>query len=842
MTGFRAQTPFSRVGGYRTASRRSNGPSQRFPTPRLASLAAAFFFFTGSIGHAGVPVPELKFSLSFGGNGGAPAGGPAPEARAPIAAVNGPPPLPATQKGGGPIPEPFNRMVNMDASGAANPFTRPMEQSVWVMSAILNVAEPISAAPLEFSQMDGAGTKSIFKNPALAAFWEEPVKGMPFDEFMGANVGWNCLAGEDFWILDDTWLLRTVTKSPLILARPGSMRQVIDQQTDELLGWEWMQSNGTRQLLIPDQVIQIKNWNPYNKWRGLSKMAAAQIAAEADYLQGRFAGNLARNNGDQGALICATGQMPTEDQMRQIEMQLRMKREAAQRGELRPVFLAGDIKVEDPKIQTPDADFVAQRIENRHEIYNAFGVPMSMADIAASYSIGSASDLYRLITNTCVPMSNKFTRAIAKVSKLLLRMDGSKPLSARQNFDSHPAMQQARAEKLNSAKILWSQGTPMKVCNDYLGLELPEFEGWDKGYLPINVSPVADAGDVQLSDFSDGAQQTNPDDEDNTKPKPVAEDSVEQLKALFVKRSGIVPAETRAASADARLWKKHMAQRMPSVRLFQSKLKTVLTGARGEMLGKLLAHYGTVGKTIVVREGAGSSFMFNLHEFAAEFRTAMDEASRSAYDEAGQQLFDEIGQDDPWTAPPAKVKRFIEERQNKLSNVPQEIFDQVKRQLQEGIDAGEPIKELSKRVASTFDEINLGRAKNIALTETGAAYGTARQDSMEAAGINYKRWLTSGNSNVRPRARRGRRPGPRDQRTVRRGRRGDRLPWRSRGQPRERHQLSLRFHSRGRRKGGRVIPAKFAEQKRDHCKRSAAVRAATRAHRCRWRRDVSAGS
>ena len=84
---------------------------------------------------------------------------------------------------------------------------------------------------------------------------------------------------------------------------------------------------------------------------------------------------------------------------------LRAKREAASRGEFRPAFLSAEVSVEDPKAQALDAALVAQRIENRDEIAVAFGVPPSMFRTSASYSIGSASDYFRLIETGCMPLA-----------------------------------------------------------------------------------------------------------------------------------------------------------------------------------------------------------------------------------------------------------------------------------------------------------------------------------------------------------------------------------------------------------------------------------------------------
>jgi SPP1 gp7 family putative phage head morphogenesis protein len=70
--------------------------------------------------------------------------------------------------------------------------------------------------------------------------------------------------------------------------------------------------------------------------------------------------------------------------------------------------------------------------------------------------------------------------------------------------------------------------------------------------------------------------------------------------------------------------------------------------------------------------------------------------------------------------------------------------------LQEGMSNGESIAELSERVRAEFNSVDSERARRIAMTETAAAYGTARQAAQESSGVPYKKWLTSGNANVRP--------------------------------------------------------------------------------------------
>ncbi len=662
---------------------------------------------------------------------------------APMSAPKTPvPPLADAAEGKvGGVVAPFNRVMDGDSFLDRHPMPRPMAQSVWVMSAIKMVSEPICAVPLDFVTVGKDGKESPYANPALKTFWEKPVKGLSGEEFISACVGWNKLEGEIFVILDDTWLVSGAKKSLPLLVRPQSMREVVATRDlvgvgkGELIGWVYTDAAGTKHELIPDQVIHQKEWNPYNQFRGLAEMKAAHIAAEADFLQGKFARNLAANNGDQGVFVISTGATPTETQQKQIIEALRMKKIAAMRGELRPIFLSADLKIEDPKIQTPDADFVAQRLENRHEVAIAFRVPPSMFDVVASYSIGSASDRYRLIEDACMPMGMKLVKIINQLSRRYL---GDVPLTASFNWSAHSVMMQVRIERVAATKTLWSQGVPMSVCSDYLKLQLPKYAGWEKSYIPFNVTPSDEVTDP-TTDPKLSETPLPKDEGDDTK-----DSTAKLLKKIFEQRDS-----TKAGDKREALWKSHSAYRAGAMKNYRAKFTRVLMGARGEMLSKLAAHY-TGAKTVETKEGAAAYFMFDISTFSGDFKSGMDSAGRSAYEDAGQQVYDELGLEDPWVSPPVDVKRFLAERENKLKDVPQEVWDQIKAQLDEGVDKGESTKDLSARVRSTFNEIGKKRGDTIATTETAAAFGTARQKAMETAGVQFKEWLTSHNKNVRP--------------------------------------------------------------------------------------------
>ncbi len=671
---------------------------------------------------------------------------------------------------------PFLR--GMDGSETAvDRLTRPYAHSVWVMRAIKRVAEPIAAVDLQF--FTGTAKNQVeYGDEALAQFWKRPALdragSIGFADFLEATVGWLKLKGESFWILGDDWITQrfaqVTQRSPFIIARPDRMRPVLIDNA--LRGWEWTDANGKRHPLVSEQVVHLKFWNPYDDLRGLAEWEAARVAGEADYLAGKFKLNIMRNNGDTGPYIVAKGGMPSDEQQLQIVAAIREKRRAAARGDFRPMFLTGDVAIEDPKINSPDAEFIAGRLQDRHEVFIAFGVPPSMADLVASYSVGQASDRYMLITETCMPLSKG--KIADGIEAVCARMGLS--LTARFAWDEHPVMQQVREQRTATAAEYWDRGMPWRALSDHFDLGLPEFEGDDIGYIPFNVQAVGAEEPMPESDALPAE-----DAKDQVTDEPTEEDA--QIKAMLDclrpasskdyagtspdlrGRLTIAPIENRKSLKQSKtvenskrqaLWKKHMQSRAASVKRTKSKLSKVLMGVRGEVLAKIARAKGFGGaasienrKSLVENRAAAADFMFDLDSFKTVLKAEMRKAAQANIQDAGEACLKEVGSDDVFSMAPKKLHSFLAVRDNRMSDVAEEIFERIKRTLGAGADDGDSMDQLATRIRSEFNAIDKGRAQVVALTETSAAYGVSRQSAMEQAGVESKQWLVSGLPNTR---------------------------------------------------------------------------------------------
>jgi len=635
----------------------------------------------------------------------------------------------------------------------------PYKDSAWVRRAIRYVSGPIASIDLIFSRPGtdasqrrhrGRGRRLftargiVQRNekdevdlPQIRQFLREPMKGLTYEDFVEASLGWKMMQ-ECFWLIGDQVKIPfpEVSKrafAPIIVARPDRMRPILDN--GQIDAWAFTDYSGKVWTLEPDQVVRLFGWNPYDPHRGLGDYPSASIAAESHWLGSKFKRQLISDN-DTAPIISAKNGSPSDTQIDQIKMQLLERRSAKQRGMSKTLFLPDEIDVHDPKVLSVDAAFIAGQLEDRHEIFVAFGVPPSLADVKASYSIGQASDWFALIHNTCIPEGGKYCAALEILIKRLTGEDVEVGL----DWDAHYVMQQVRSERMKDADGLFAKGMPMNQVSDYLGLNLPRYDNDDVGYVPINITPTESREDLAATqpkpdDYSEGAgEPPSPSDQ----PEPVKE----MLRLLEY------PHPVRSSKNEA-LWKSHMRLRAKSVKLFQSKASKVFNDYRVSALRKLeqakgKCHEHTVVKSLV-------DVIFDSSMFGHDLFKGLGPVMHATLQTAGDELYDEIGQpDDPWKMPPAKATEFIAGRENLIKGVGDTAFGQLKTSLSEGLEKGETADQLADRVRGVFNNLGKYESKRIAMTETSAAYGFARHQAMTDAGIEYKAWVSSHGPHVRP--------------------------------------------------------------------------------------------
>ena len=140
--------------------------------------------------------------------------------------------------------------------------------------------------------------------------------------------------------------------------------------------------------------------------------------------------------------------------------------------------------------------------------------------------------------------------------------------------------------------------------------------------------------------------------------------------------------------------------------------------------------------------------MFDLPGWTKIFKASMFNAAQDAYEFCAKGALSELG-DNEHVTDHGITTDFALDRQNKIKDCPQGIFDGIQQSVTEGIRNGETMDELADRVKKGFDDADDDRAYLIARTEAQSAYGTAQFNVLSDAGYLQKKWQTADDERVR---------------------------------------------------------------------------------------------
>lgn len=652
----------------------------------------------------------------------------------------------------------FLRGDDKPYSGTRTAISDPYAQSTWVFAAINLIAQPLKSAKV---MMRDAGTGEAISDSTLSAFWAAPARGaretMDLAALIENTVAIRGVEGGAFWLLDDSWMMASQKlRNPIILAAPSQMMPVWDGRT--LAGWGYRDGSGTMRTFAVAQVIHMRMPNPGDpdSLDGIPPCTPSKESAEAARAGSKFARRVMDQNGDRGNFLIAKHAL-TQPQIDLLRAELAEKRRAADEGLYRDSVIGGDVEIVPNAVSAVTSGFVGQVAMSRDEIFVAYGVPPSMATVAASYSVGAASDWYRLITGTCSAEGMVIAKTIARVSEYVLgwrsleaevagrdgysRSGATRRVVAEFDFSGHPVMAEVRAARVGELSTLFKMGMSIETGNQWLGLGIPDYPGIAERWMPSGMLPVemVTTPPPVVPPTTDGGK--------------VLDDAASLVRQWSVSRQRTV----KATQASVRLerWKRVDATREGDRKRVQKLVTRHLMTARAETLRNLKEQYGAKTLTSEYQIRAGViEMVFDVSRWFGGLWTDLSRVLGGIYVTAGDQAageiedMDGVGDFDPLTEADPKVVAQLNLRKNLIKGASDEMHADLIASLEEGIEAGETLDQLTARVRDVFKGFDKTRALTIARTETGAAYETARYLTFKAGGITQKGWLSGGDDGV----------------------------------------------------------------------------------------------
>ncbi len=402
-----------------------------------------------------------------------------------------------------------------DPPSAASVLSNAYQQVVWVYRAVNVLAEQIANIPFLFSRGE-RGRESLITSGPLHDFYNHPHPHINRFHYWELRILWLMLRGESIRIpIYEAPLapsdgeragVRAGSRSTLLAPRsslsaprrlsrvlildPSRFQHIVENH--QLLGWRYTglgpDAPLESQVFLPEEVWFEKLPNPFDFWRGLPPLYAAELAAKTDFAAASFMRGLMENNADAG-LIVRTDQQLTKEQRAQLFAALHARKSRAGTAD-RPLLLWGGAQVVRPELSSADMQFLENRKFARAEICAAFGVPEEILATTdnSKYDAMSAARL-NFIENRIAPLC---ARLEAEEESLVKAID---PTAAGWfDLDSLPIMQQARRNRLAAAKTGFDMGIPFNELNRVLDLGFKPLPWGDTGYLPTKLTQVANLG------------------------------------------------------------------------------------------------------------------------------------------------------------------------------------------------------------------------------------------------------------------------------------------------------------------------------------------------------------
>ena len=269
---------------------------------------------------------------------------------------------------------------------------------------------------------------------------------------------------------------------------PKDMEHIIDQETGKLLYWKF---NGKMNIL-PQEISQIKFYNPYCPYRGLSPIDSIRVTMDADYAAQQYNKAFFENSAMPESILTLDAEAEVNEAvMTKLKSQLLAKHQGVDNKHI-PLILQGGMKWQTLNVTQKEMDFLDSKKFNRADVLSVFGVHPFVAGYTEEGDTNrSTADTayYLFYTNTIVPILNRIAICINR--DICQRYD----LGFKAKFDTSKIVVLKRdySQRVKDGKTLIMAGFGRDEVNAQLDLGFPEV-GDDTRYLPGMLVPVDQLG------------------------------------------------------------------------------------------------------------------------------------------------------------------------------------------------------------------------------------------------------------------------------------------------------------------------------------------------------------
>ena len=348
--------------------------------------------------------------------------------------------------------------------------------SIFVYRSVRTIIQAASAVPWIVTDKEGNPIKDhqlelVFRNPNPVFSGQDMIEILIAHLELVGNALWQpIIVGKE---IKEIWPVMPDLVKPI----PSEVRG------EWLKGWDVITMGGRHQEMPPEQFIHFLQVDPGNPYWGMSPLMAAARTVDTDNEAQDTQKVSMQNRGAVEGVF--THESPlTEEQWIEVRRQVREKfLDKNRRRE--PWVLGAGAKWQQMSLTPVEMDFIASRLANLRAVAAAFGLdPWWLGDRTNSTYNNVLEARKALYEDVVIPLLDDVKSTMnLKIAPIY------GDIKIAYDTSGIPALREDFGKKVTQAQSLWAMGVPFEQINTRLEMGFDEFNGWDSGYLPMNLLP-----------------------------------------------------------------------------------------------------------------------------------------------------------------------------------------------------------------------------------------------------------------------------------------------------------------------------------------------------------------
>ena len=588
---------------------------------------------------------------------------------------------------------------------AKRQFLRLYRGIVW--ACINAIGDDVAKYQPLFNRKDNRNGKLTQVQHEFMQVLERPNSRMTskFDLFF-ATQAFIELVGNAYWYLSVEEKSRKVRE--IYVMRPDRVKIATDKKTGDVIGYTFRDDSGTEIPLDADEVQHFKTFNPEDDYQGIGTVEAGIIYIETEEDSAIFQRNFIKNQASPSGILTINGKIEKE-QFNKIKAQWKEKTEGlANVG--KTLFIRGaDASFTKIGLSLGDLDMEKLKTLTEDKIMKMFRVPKIILGETDQQGLGRGN-----------AETADYVFASRTIEPKLLRIDDGIQNIIRRNFkDANMVIghvsqiPEDQDRRLNEEDKLVNRVMTVNEVRKLRGL--PEVDGGDQLFIGFNQIPLKDAGS------------------DNSASKSVGKK--------------IVLSVAKKDATDKSFFRQLDKIDAKTVKAYKTDFKKDLRKQRDKVISKLSAYAASVNKMGADQVAkAYEEIMPNEQEEAEKSLEWLIPLMLLAISEGADTALALMGVEDDFIFSTAAQNAAKDAARRVMQDFTTQTVDKLKAEIAAGVNAGENLEQLTKRVQKLYDDAIGWRTDRLADSESHKNINKGVQLGFQQAGVKKKVWRALGSN------------------------------------------------------------------------------------------------